>query len=316
MKQGHISSEHRKVFRCSLYRRPSGRRANRGVMLVFVLLFLALCSVVLVHSHSMVTRSMLQAAQSEKELQGRWARISMRRQFLAHADPLLESPTTYVGMKSASSNGLVHATSLRLEGLQANVILSGSRYSVSLEDENAKLPLNRLLSDKAFELWRSEVRGLVGNQARLRIKLESSRIQRWHDVFQPSVIGENSGSIETSNYDATRYVTIFTNDLVNYRNAPTPVLNALWKVYFQKNVPASILEMRKYQAPFHIAAYCRANGMSESEAAFANAVLTAEGRCYSLTISQRLPSGELIAHRYYVRTKEGYADDHFGDPGI
>lgn len=291
------------------------RTARRGVILVFVLLFLALCSAVLVRSHSLVTRSLLQAAQSEKELQNRWARVSLRRGLLMRSDSLLEVPSLISESTAREKNGLILATSNRLANWQVDLVLSGSRYIAKLEDENAKLPLNRLHASKNFELWRSEVRSLIAGHANLKQSLTSRKLIRWGDVFQASPDTFES-SRQLAEFDgATKYITLFTNDLVNYRNAPTPVLNSLWRIYFSRNAPGCILDMRRIQSPFNIAQYCRANGLSEAESAFAEEVLSDTSRCTSLTISQLLGDGFTVTSRYYRRMQEGYADDQFGDPG-
>ena len=294
-------------------RRP--RRARRGVILVFVLLFLALCSAILVRSHSMVTRSMVQAARAEKELQIRWAKISIRRSLLMNSDAMLDASPVVKSQTNPANNGLILATKSRLAVSQIKLALSGQRYLAILEDENAKLPLNRLLASKPYDAWRSEIRNLIASNLSMRQKLVSKNLERWGDFFQSPIDSNQSFDTADDLIDATKHITLFTNNLVNYRSASPKILNALWRIHFRREAPECIHAMRKYQPPFNIAQYCRGYGLSDAESTFAGEIFTDSCQCCSLTIIHKHAGTSLDVSRFYRRTKEGYADDHFGDPG-
>jgi hypothetical protein len=149
----------------------------------------------------------------------------------------------------------------------------------------------------------------------MRQKLVSKNLERWGDFFQSPV--DSNQSFETAGdlIDATKHITLFTNNLVNYRSASPKILNALWRIHFRREAPECIHAMRKYQPPFNIAQYCRGYGLSDAESTFAGEIFTDSCHCCSLTIIHRHAETSLDVSRFYRRTKEGYAEDHFGDPG-
>lgn len=298
-------------FDRSRKRRVSAKKS--GAILVFVLLLLALCSAVIICSHSLVTRSVLRAAHAEKEVQNRWAIVSLRRSLLMRSDALLEVPIDPTQIARDERDGLKKASSMRLASSRINLVLAGSRYVAIVDDENAKLPLNRLHASKRFELWRSEVRNLIGDAVTLNKSLPARRLLRWGDLFQLHSSQDGNLVPAVRGDPAFEQLTLVSNGTVNCRNVPIAVLNAIWRIFHGHSAPDCVIALRQFQGPLDIGQYCRSHGLPEREASFASEILSPTSRCASITIHHYLPGGGVATSRFYYRTQQGFADDHFGD---
>ena len=150
-------------------------RPRSGVILVLVLLMLTLCASIAAQVASRTIRLTGQAADSQRELQSRWAMVSLRRSILNDAQALLTD----------RSSDPISARSIAMR--EDSILLGGVRYQLILQDESAKAPIARMLqsknqwrtslgSDSGFGIQRYE----LGNATALN-RRRHERIQRIDD---------------------------------------------------------------------------------------------------------------------------------------
>ncbi len=153
--------------------RQQSRRS--GVILVLVLLTLTLCATIAAQVTSRTIRLTGQAADSQRELQSRWAIVSIRRSILNDAPALL---MWHGGPHRDSADIATKPIPHR----QDTLTLGGNRYLLVLQDESAKAPIARMLQNKNQQELKPILRQLAQGKAILQSKIPSNPTQ-WLQVL-------------------------------------------------------------------------------------------------------------------------------------
>jgi len=115
---------------------------------------IALCGAIVSQIASRVIRLSGQAADAQRESRHRWAAVSIRRTCLDLAPTLL----TQISAQEST----------RVQQRSVSIFLGGTRFEVNIQDESAKLPIQRLIRQYTLERIKPPIRTLAGNRAILR----------------------------------------------------------------------------------------------------------------------------------------------------
>lgn len=270
-------------------------RRRSGVILVLVLLMIALCAAISSQIATRVIRLSGQAADAQKEAQHRWAAVSLRRTCLELAPALL---TVQDG-----------ATDRQLQKRSFSILLSGNLFEVTVQDESAKLPIQRLLKQYSTESLRPTVRQLAGSQASLRAVFPKSPTDLSEIMFAPNT-HDTSASLRHWLAVSER-MTLWTDGKINARVASTETLHGLWRLRFKMEAPEAILALGDHRGG-SLTDYLSKSTLTPSQAQFAANWLTDRSNTYSLWIDAPSPSGKSFTAIYVRRRSDGFADEQFG----
>ncbi len=280
---------------------------NKGVILVFVLLFLTLCSAILAQSTSAVYRAVKKAALAQREMQERWAILSIRNSVLGLNERLLSNEPT-MNAESTSSPRASNAASVRWDH---SVVLGGMRYDITLSDENTKIPIQSLASRLDEPRTRSQLLAFL-NTYSLPIRKDVSKIPRvWNDVIDLDSIDDpmlRDAVIQRISEPCTLYG----NGKVNLKKTPEKILEAWWKINLGTPMPRVLLTSSENLSMSNWPSFLRGSGLSNVEIAFATNALTLESSCWSVAIRQPIGSDLGFRGYYVLQRTPGFADDHFG----
>ena len=286
--------------------KKSRSRSRSGVILILVLLFLTLSAVVVAQSHSAVMRRSSLASDAEKELQERWAITSLRSALLDQSDisPLASLATSNVEMPAGDSPPDLHKWS-------GPIVLSGLRYDLSLFDENAKIPVSLVLSDRNDLDTRRVLNQAISEAARLKIPLPRSA-DTISDLLEldTSLTPDERFRILLQ---STELVTTCSDGKINFWSTTDDVINLLWNWKFGNNAPAQLLKRQEWNRDQPLSTTFASLGLTNSDMQFALSVFTDRTTTHSLWIHQRRTNGKSGFCGYYVaRLINGLSDNHFG----
>ena len=272
------------------------RRRSSGMILVLVLLMIALCGAIVSQIASRVIRLSGQAADAQRESRHRWAAVSIRRTCLDLAPTLLtqtfEQQSTPVQQRSFS------------------IFLGGTRFEVNIQDESAKLPVQRLIRQYSLESIKPPIRTLVGNRAVLRSVFPRNATQM-KDILDSPKTNDTSTSLRFWN-DVSQRMTLWSDGRVNVLTAEPSTLDALWQLEFNRRVPDEILAIGQQAVPNNFNEFVRTLGLSSSQTRFAREWLSTSSNTYSVWIDSPNQFSKSFTAIYVRRRSEGFADEQFG----
>ncbi len=174
-----------KYYCCPNNSRMSGSRANRGFVLLMVLTVLVIAGSVLGVSAYRYARQTLQAGRFGRDLQLKWANLSLRSVYLSEAENVLQIHSQEKGFPVAS--------------FKMNVKLGGIEFELILSDEQAKANVNTLV-------------GLRGSQEANEslVKLLSDLPRVVNVELQPTEPAEKTpeSTEKTQGWKSDQYVTL------------------------------------------------------------------------------------------------------------
>jgi len=266
------------------------------MILVLVLLMIALCGAIVSQIASRVIRLSGQAADAQRESRHRWAAVSIRRTCLDLAPTLLtqtfEQQSTPVQQRSFS------------------IFLGGTRFEVNIQDESAKLPVQRLIRQYSLESIKPPIRTLVGNRAVLRSVFPRNATQM-KDILDSPKTNDTSTSLRFWN-DVSQRMTLWSDGRVNVLTAEPSTLDALWQLEFNRRVPDEILAIGQQAVPNNFNEFVRTLGLSSSQTRFAREWLSTSSNTYSVWIDSPNQFSKSFTAIYVRRRSEGFADEQFG----
>lgn len=269
---------------------------RRGIILVLVLLMLTLCGALAAQVSAHVVRLTARAALAEKELQQRWAVVSIRRSFLDHAPKLLTP-------REKSDNR-------RMRRLDEAIPLSRVRYRVTLFDETSKLPIHRMLKTFPAE----DVKNVLRESARSRRQMVTVLPQNavaWSEIFRRSP-DRSPGESFDEMLASTEQVTLWSDGRLNLATCEAAALDALWRTRFRTGANGKLHDLRTYAPPDNLGGYLKGCELTETELEFAQQWLSLDSTTHSVWISESTPSGSGIQAVYVKRAKSGFVDEDFG----
>jgi len=266
------------------------------MILVLVLLMIALCGAIVSQIASRVIRLSGQAADAQRESRHRWAAVSIRRTCLDLAPTLLtqtfEQQSTPVQQRSFS------------------IFLGGTRFEVNIQDESAKLPVERLIRQYSLESIKPPIRTLVGSRAVLRSVFPRNATQM-KDILDSPKTNDTSTSLRFWN-DVSQRMTLWSDGRVNVLTAEPSTLDALWRLEFKSELPEPFTAFRQRQQPNSFVDFVWKLGLIPSQTQFALAWFTTNSNTYSVWIDSPNPSGKSFTAIYVRRRSAGFADEQFG----
>lgn len=278
---------------------PRSKRPQSGVILVLVLLMLTLCACIAAQVASRTIRLTGQAADSQRELQARWAMVSLRRTLLNDAQALLTAPNP--------ETSALRPIALR----QETILLGGIRYQIALQDESAKAPIARMLRNKNQQDIEPILRQLLQGRAILQSSIPA-KPTHWREIIDtpnPTASSDNASMLLA----ATRRMTLWSDGRLNILTADSETLDAVWRYQFNTPAPEVLTSARQnISTDADLESQFFGQGLSERQRAFATSWLTTKSASFSLWITQSAPNGKSNAAVYVRSSQPGYADDHFG----
>ena len=277
-------------------------RRRSGVILVLVLLMLTLCATIAAQVTSRTIRLSGQAADSQRELQSRWAIVSIRRSILNEAPALL---MWHGGPHREPSS---HKP---IPFREETIALGGNRYTLILQDESAKAPISRMLQNKNQQEVKPILRQLIQGKAMLQSNLPSNPTQ-WRQVL--NIPGSPASTDSFVNLlAATDRMTLWSDGRLNILTAKRETLDAVWRYQFNAPAPDFFVSLQHVVAPTEsFETLLREQGLSERQLDFATKWLTTTSSSYSLWISQSVANRIGTPIVYVRRKQQGYAEEHFG----
>jgi hypothetical protein len=271
-------------------------RRSSGVILVLVLLMIALCGAIVSQIASRVIRLSGQAADAQRESRHRWAAVSIRRTCLDLAPSLLtqtvEQQTTAVQQRSFS------------------ILLGGTRFEVNIQDESAKLPVQRVIRQFPLESVKPPLRALAGNRITLRSVFSRNPTSMKELIDQPRTNG-TSASLRFWK-EVSQRMTLWTDGRVNVVTADPSTLDALWRLEFKSSLPDEISAMRQRSIPANFNEALGTLDLTSSQIEFAREWFTTSSNTYSVWIDSQTESGDGFTAIYVRRRSAGFADEQFG----
>ncbi len=265
-----------------------------GFVLVLVLLMLTLCGAIVGQFASRVIRLSGQAARAHKELQERWAVVSLRRTCLSQAPMLLgESPSGKPTIKRAMT-----------------FVLSGEQYDVSLEDESAKLPVHRMLMVSNTERVKTSMRDVVPSHEIMN-PVWPSRPTNLADLFSRPQGLSQFDHLKRWNQIAEN-ITLWSDGTLDFRKCEDATLNCLWHFRFGHPIPDVLTEARNINGSESLMEWLKKRGVDARESEFAELWLQPKGTTYSMWLSSTKQDGNGFTAIYVKRSTAGFADQHFG----
>ncbi len=275
-------------------------RPRRAVILIFVLLLLSVCGSICGQFVSKVLRLNVKAVASEKEIQQRWAIISLRRSVLEDANTLM----------SLSNAGAVNASSDQATVLRLSIRLSDSDYSLQLEDESAKLPLQRLLVENRHESLRPVLRELAPRAGNLKSVLPRNA-SSWKQIFSTPSLGSPRLSLAWLQ-NAVPELTLHSDGRINIRGCRDAALNALWRYKFGAEAPRELHEVRRNPILQDLRSISNASNLSPTEFEFLQSWCSISSNTFSLWLDGTNEDGYGFTAIYFRRSVPGFADEQFG----
>lgn len=280
-------------------RRNRSRHPRSGVILVLVLLMLTLCACIASQVASRTIRLTGQAADSQRELQSRWAIISIRRSILNDASTLLIDKTT----DPTTAKLMAHR--------EDNIILGGNRYQLILQDESAKAPIARMLQNKNQQEVKPILRRFLQGRTILKSDIPAKPTQ-WSEIVDLTSSKSTSNSFANL-LEATQRMTLWSDGRLNIMTADRETLDAVWRYQFNAAAPESIANVGNSDTvKSNLDTSFKALGLTARQSEFATAWLTTTSSSYSLWISQSTPQSSGMATIYVRNSQPGYAEEHFG----
>jgi hypothetical protein len=272
-------------------------RPKQGFVLVFVLLMLTLAAAIAGQASSRTVRLVGQAASSQRELQARWAVVSIRRSVLSQARELLTSESQSTGEPPSAAR-------------RWQVNLSGASYDIVLEDESAKAPIRRFLQSKSQVEVKPVLRKLIETPAILSSVIPPN-IDRWQQVFTlpPSV--SQSQSLSQLRNSLSRS-TLWSDGRINLRTADPSVIDAAWQLQFNASAPSFLQNMKLANENVTIDSLVLTLGLPERQSDWARQWLSLESTCHSVWIQQTNPQRSSFSGVFVRVGQQGFADEHFG----
>ena len=279
--------------------RKSPPRKRPGVILVLVLLMLTLCASIAAQVASRTIRLSGQAADSQRELQSRWAIVSIRRSILNEARSLLTATNTEPPSSKAIANR------------ETVLVLGGIRYQLILQDESAKAPISRMLQAKNQQQVKPILRQLLNGRAILQSNIPAKPTQ-WREIVDLPDSDSSIRSFENL-FAITQNMTLWSEGRLNVMTAEKETIDALWRFQFNSPAPESITNLHQTEPAIELTtANAQSLDLSVSQSEFAANWLTTTSSSYSLWIVQTKPNSNGQAILYVRRSQTGYAEEHFG----
>ena len=266
------------------------------MILVLVLLMIALCGAIVSQIASRVIRLSGQAADAQRESRHRWAAVSIRRTCLDLAPTLLTQTLEQVSMP--------------VQQRSFSILLGGTRFEVNIQDESAKLPIQRLIRQYSLESIKQPIRTLAGNRAILRSVFPKNPTLM-KDIVDIPTTNDTSASLRFWNQVSQR-MTLWTDGRVNVVTADQSTLDALWQLEFKSSVPDEILAIRQQPMANNFNEFLMTLGLTSSQTQFAREWFTTNSNTYSVWIDSPNLSGKSFTAIYVRRRSAGFADEQFG----
>lgn len=293
--------------------KTSKARKRSGVILVFVLTLLTLSAALSSQIASSVLRLIGQAESAQKEAQERWAIVSIRRACLQVA-PKLISPSVedQENRQDLTRSGAVDQDQVTEVATSRRMFfqLGSVQYDVLIEDESAKVPLQRVIREATLEQSKILIRKLSGGRMLLQ-PVNAKSPMNWNDVFQPN---SRAGDTADNLREATKNVTIWTDGKLNAKTCSKQALEALWQWKFSTTPPDYLLDaIRKQKDESNIDEVFGKLGMNQRQRDFSKNWLSLTSNTYSMSITNIRKDNSNKQHYLFVKRKEnGFADAHFG----
>jgi hypothetical protein len=274
----------------------NGGTRRGGFTLVFVLLMLAICGALGAQYASKVIRLNGQANNAEREMQSRWAVLSLR-------NTMLESPQFLLAMNQRGSEGIRTVVRLRIR-------LSGKDYATQLEDESAKLPVNALLKSVQQDSLRDVLREVSDGKLPLKIVIAKDA-SNWSQVFEVDGTLKPRDSLWALQRTVPR-LTLHSDGLLNIRLCDAKTLNGLWKSKLGIPAPKEIHDLRLRDQVQDIQTLVGLSGLSRQHGQILEEYCTLQSSTYSLWIDATNQNGFGFTAIYIRRTSTFHEDQHFG----
>ena len=260
---------------------------------------LTLCASIAAQVASRTIRLSGQAADSQRELQSRWAVVSIRRSILNEARSLLTATTTEPPSSKAISNR------------ETVLVLGGNRYQIILQDESAKAPISRMLQAKNQQQVKPILRQLLQGRAILQSNIPP-RPSQWREIVDLPNPDSSIRSFENL-FAVTQNMSLWSEGRLNVMTAEKETIDALWQFQFNSPAPESITNLHQTEPAIELTtANAQSLGLNVSQSEFAANWLTTTSSSYSLWIVQTRPNNSGQAILYVRRSQTGYAEEHFG----
>jgi len=191
-----------------------------------------------------------------------------------------------------------------------SIFLGGTRFEVNIQDESAKLPIQRLIRQYSLESTKPPIRTLAGNRAILRSVFPKNPTLMKYIVDNPKT-NDTSASLRFWN-EVSQRMTLWSDGRVNIATAEPSTLNALWQLEFKSSVPDKILAIRQQAVPKNFNEFLGTLGMTSSQTQFAKEWLSTSSNTYSVWIDSPNQFGKSFTAIYVRRRSVGFADEQFG----
>lgn len=247
---------------CPSDKRPT--RHNRGFVLLFVVLILALAAILLVRVSNMSFRQVRAVSSFEQDLKGHWTKTSVRRVFLG---------------SDASWRRQIERTGESSLEISNAIQLNGLACKISIEDENAKLNLPAMaenLSPQAF--------AKAGSKCFLELGILAEEFPE-----APQLLGWRGLTLDSRSpsdlVSRTRF-TLWGTGKLNVRSASEDQIQLLWQAVFGRILPPEVLEYRKIRG-MGWSRISASLGLSEKDSAKSSRWFTSRSETFSLQLTLR-----------------------------
>lgn len=218
-------------------RRRLLRARRRGFILAYVLILLALTSVLLVSFARRNLDQELAIAERESSLRSRWSDHSCRVAFSRTA-PQLFAAALAKSREEPDRDEEPPAT------IQAAFALNGRRCDVTLADESAKLNVNtlwKILPGRALAVLQGVVE--TGDGVSLKLRPQKGVAFAFADLRQ--LFGVTSRASASGILQAAARITCYGDGRLQFHSAPDAVLETYAKLFFEPDEADALVTLRR-----------------------------------------------------------------------
>lgn len=257
------------------------RNKKRGFVLLMTLFILAIVGLLLITlaNHSMVTAT--DALITRKETEQKWAQASCQRFVLDHVDDLLTQRNSE-GEKKPIKNS------------RFTIELNHARFDVFVEDESAKLGINRLFEFTSREKTAQVIRSMLPGDSGLIVDLRPNddeivdaihnRFEGWGQVF--SMPANELGFLHSDLAAAAEKLTCW-SEKVNINTADKKILIESIKPVAGAAIANQIASARKKDSKASLRQLIQSTGATEEKAREISRILSDRSWCQSITIRRQ-----------------------------
>lgn len=250
-------------------------------MLLIVVIMLAICCALLAQVATVSMGQARKAVAVERELQERWAVVSLRRCLLVSSAGLLQQSNLDESERGEEVDAIAE-----FQPLSGTVVLSHRTYQFVIDDESRKLPLCALAMSRPDDAATAanvllQKTGLSVDRRKVSA-LQSG--QRW-DL----VVGQRLSARAV--LDAGQHVTLWGDGRLNLRTANTDVVRQTWRAVFGTFPPSEIID-KSLLAELPWPRIRDGLALRQEQLAELDRYFSAQSTCYSVMLRSKTAQGE------------------------